>query len=57
MWSVAIRRIGTARTAVLANLAPVVALIAAWALLGERLDAPQVLGAALVIGGVSLTGR
>lgn len=57
VWSVAIRRIGTSRTAVLANLAPVVALIAAWALLGERLDAPQALGAALVIVGVSLTGR
>jgi len=56
-WSVAIRRIGASRTAALINLNPVVALIAAWLLLGERLDAVQAVGAALVIGGVALTRR
>ncbi|HEV2440624.1 MAG TPA: DMT family transporter [bacterium] len=56
-WSVAIRRIGASRTAALINLNPVVALIAAWLLLGERLDAVQAAGAALVIGGVALTRR
>ncbi len=55
IWSMAIRRIGTARTAILANLNPVVAVAAAWLLLGERLNAGQALGAALVIAGISLT--
>lgn len=54
-WSVAIRRIGASRTAVLTNLNPVVALIAAWLLLGERLDPLQAAGAVLVITGVVLT--
>lgn len=57
IWSMAIRRIGTARTAILANLNPVVAVVAAWLLLGERLDPWQALGAALVIAGVSLARR
>ncbi len=57
VWSTAIRRIGTARTAILANLNPVVAVVAAWILLGERLDAWQALGAALVVAGISLTRR
>ncbi len=57
IWSMAIRRIGPARTAVLANLNPVVAVVAAWLLLGERLAPGQVLGAALVIAGISLTRR
>jgi drug/metabolite transporter (DMT)-like permease len=54
-WSVAIRRIGASRTAALTNLNPVVALIAARLLLGERLDPVQAGGAALVIAGVALT--
>ncbi len=57
IWSTAIRRIGTARTAILANLNPVVALVAAWILLGERLDPWQTLGAALVILGVGTARR
>lgn len=57
IWSLAIRRIGTARTAILANLNPVVALVAAWILLGERLTGWQALGAALVLVGIALTRR
>ena len=57
VWSVAVRRIGASRTAVLTNLMPVVALLAAWLLLGERLDAIQTAGAVLVIAGVALTRR
>lgn len=57
LWSAAIRRIGTARTAVLANLNPVVALVAAWLLLGERLDLAQAVGAALVIAGIAVAQR
>jgi len=57
IWSVAIRRIGASRTAILANLSPVVALTAAWILLGERLDPMQGVGALLVIVGVGMTRR
>jgi drug/metabolite transporter (DMT)-like permease len=57
IWAVAIRRIGTARTAIVTNLNPVVAVIAAWLLLGERLDATQIAGAALVVAGVALARR
>lgn len=57
VWSVAVTRIGTARTSLLANLSPVIALAAAWVFLGERLDAAQVLGAALVIVGIALARR
>lgn len=57
LWSIAVRRIGASRTAALINLNPVVALIAAWLLLGERLEAAQAAGAALVIAGVALTRR
>ena len=57
IWSLAIRRIGTARTAILTNLNPVVALVAAWILLGERLTGWQALGAILVLVGIALTRR
>jgi drug/metabolite transporter (DMT)-like permease len=57
IWVLAIRRIGTAQTAILGNLNPVVALIAAWILLGERLDGWQALGAILVLAGIALTRR
>ncbi len=57
LWNTALRRLGSARTAVIANLNPVVAVAAAWILLGERLDGWQALGAALVVTGIALTRR
>lgn len=57
LWAMALRRIGTARTAILGNLTPVVAVVAAWILLGERLDVWQALGAILVLGGIALARR
>jgi len=53
-WGLAIRRVGSTRTSIVSNLTPVVALIAAWALLGERLDPWQMLGAGMVVGGTAL---
>ena len=42
------------RMAVFVNAIPVVSLLAAFMILGERLTAPQLLGAALVLAGVYL---
>ncbi|HLN12691.1 MAG TPA: DMT family transporter [bacterium] len=55
LWTIALRRIGATQTAVLTNLNPVVALTAAWFLLGERLSLTQACGAACVVAGVALT--
>ena len=45
-------RVGPLWTAALINLEPVVSLLAAWTILGERLTPPQLAGAALVIGAI-----
>jgi drug/metabolite transporter (DMT)-like permease len=50
----ALPRIGATRTAIVAMLEPVVAILIAWAWLGESLDAPQLIGAALTLGGIVL---
>jgi drug/metabolite transporter (DMT)-like permease len=50
----ALPRIGATRTAIVAMLEPVVAILIAWAWLGESLDAPQLVGAALTLGGIVL---
>ena len=55
LWTVAVGRIGVTQTAVLTNLNPVVALIAAWLVLGERLTVFQACGAGCLVGGVALT--
>ncbi|MEK9500636.1 EamA family transporter [Gemmatimonadota bacterium DH-20] len=57
LWNRSVRRIGNSRTAVYSNLVPVVALIAAWVALGERPTLLQVLGAAVILGGLRLTRR
>jgi len=55
IWYVAVRQIGSARTAVYSNLVPIVAMTAAVVFLDEPLDARRVLGAAAVLSGVALT--
>jgi drug/metabolite transporter (DMT)-like permease len=50
----ALPRIGATRTAVVAMLEPVVAILVAWAWLGEALTAPQLAGAALTLAGIAL---
>jgi drug/metabolite transporter (DMT)-like permease len=54
IWYYGVRQIGNTRTAVFGNLVPVVALTAAWLHLGEVPRAGQVLGALVIIGGVTL---
>ncbi len=50
----ALPRIGATRTAIVAMLEPVVAILVAWAWLGESLGPVQLVGAALTLGGIVL---
>jgi drug/metabolite transporter (DMT)-like permease len=54
IWYYSVRQIGNTRTAAYSNLVPVVALCAAWAQIGEVPTAGQVLGTAVIIGGITL---
>jgi drug/metabolite transporter (DMT)-like permease len=53
LWNRSVRRLGPARTSALSNLVPLVALAVAWAALGERPGAIQLLGGALVLVGTA----
>ena len=55
IWYVAVRQIGSARTAVYSNVIPIVAMMSAVLFLGEPLGVRQVAGAAAVLTGVALT--
>jgi drug/metabolite transporter (DMT)-like permease len=50
----ALPRIGATRTAIVAMLEPVVAILVAWAWLGESLDAIQIVGAVVTLAGIGL---
>jgi drug/metabolite transporter (DMT)-like permease len=54
LWYHGVGRIGNTRTATYSNLTPLVALTAAWIQLGEVPRAGQLLGAAVIIGGITL---
>ncbi|MEX1182396.1 MAG: DMT family transporter [Gemmatimonadota bacterium] len=54
IWYYGVRLIGNTRTATYSNLVPVIALLAAWAHLGEVPLPGQVLGAAIIIGGITI---
>jgi drug/metabolite transporter (DMT)-like permease len=54
-WYRGLRVLGPTRTAVYSNLQPIVALIAAWAFLGENPTIFQGVGAVTIIAGVFLT--
>lgn len=55
LWYAGVQRLGSARTAVYANLVPIAALIVATAWLGERLGWMKAIGATAVIAGLGLT--
>lgn len=57
IWNMGVKRVGSARTAVYSNLVPVVALVTAAVVLGERIYPLQVVGAAVVVTGIVLTRR
>jgi drug/metabolite transporter (DMT)-like permease len=52
-----VRTLGPTRTAMYANLQPVIALAVAWLTLGETPTIFQVAGAAMILGGLLLTRR
>ena len=54
IWYYGVRLIGNTRTAAYSNLVPVVALIAAWLQLGEIPSAGQLVGAAIILAGLTL---
>lgn len=54
IWYSSVQAVGSTRTAAFSNLIPVVALIAAWAVLGEPLGLAQIGGGAIVLLGVWL---
>ena len=54
IWYYGVRQIGNTRTATYSNLVPVVALAAAWIQLNEVPSPGQLLGAAVILGGITL---
>lgn len=54
LWYRGVKVLGATRTAMYANLQPIIALMVAWLTLGERPTPWQVVGAATVVGGVIL---
>lgn len=54
IWSNGIKRLGSARTALYNNLTPVTALIYSAIFTQEKITLPQLAGALLIIGGLSL---
>ena len=54
LWYRAVERIGNTRTAVYSNLVPVAALFTAWIWLGEIPSIMQLLGAAIILGSLTL---
>jgi drug/metabolite transporter (DMT)-like permease len=56
-WYEAVHLVGPSRSAVFLNLQPVIGVLLAWIMLGERVGLTSVLGGAAVLGGVALTTR
>jgi drug/metabolite transporter (DMT)-like permease len=57
LWYHGVRHIGPTRTALYGQLQPVIAVLFAWAVLGEVPTVWQGLGAALVLAGLVLARR
>ncbi len=57
IWNSGVYRLGQARTAIYANLTPVIALAIGAVLLGEPITPAKIIGAAIVLLGVALTRR
>jgi len=54
IWSYGVRKIGSTRTAIYSNITPIVAILVAWAALGESPTLGQLAGAVVIFAGVYL---
>jgi drug/metabolite transporter (DMT)-like permease len=54
-WYEGVHRVGASRAAIFMNLQPVVGVVLAWLLLGETIEAAEVIGGLAVLAGVWLT--
>ena len=57
MWNFGVRHAGAAHAAVIQNLIPLVAIVAAWLIRGEAATASQLFGGALILAGLVITRR
>lgn len=57
LWYRGVQVLGNTRTAALGNLVPLLAILIAWPMLGEVPNLWQVIGALVVIGGISIVRR
>lgn len=57
IWYRGVRRLGTGRTAAYSNLVPVAALLVAWLWLGEVPTPLQLVGAAVILAGLTATRK
>ena len=55
IWYYGVRHLGSSRTAVYSNTVPLVAIVVAWATLGETPTLLQLVGAVAIVGGVLLS--
>ena len=55
LWYHSVQRVGSAKTGVYGNLTPILAIVFAGIVLGERLSTVQAIGAAITLAGVYLT--
>ena len=55
--SAAMRRIGASRAALIGTIGPLTTIFLGWWLLGETISVAQILGTALVVGGVVIVSR
>jgi drug/metabolite transporter (DMT)-like permease len=57
IWTTAVKHVGASHTAVFNNLVPFVAVVGGWLFLGETVAWPQLVGGALIIGGLVVMRR
>ncbi|MBI3652608.1 MAG: DMT family transporter [Acidobacteria bacterium] len=57
LWNYGVKRIGATRTAIYSNVQPIVALLAAWLMIGEVPSAGQICGAVITFVGVYMVRR
>ena len=53
MWNFGVRHAGAAHAAIVQNLIPLIAIVAAWAVRGERATTAQIIGGILILSGLA----